>query len=244
LARIFKSSTVLMDTDKPIVLEFPGGIPGLRDRVARAYGSGDSEDSLLPDSTMHALMERAKAGASTLLEQAKTEAEALRTKAVEEGLSAGEKKKKAECDAQLKKQAAQHAARMAALEKENQAQMDALEPEILELSLAIAEKILHIELSRNDKAFAGLVRGALVRLKSGERGTIRIGRDDFFRSIHADDELLATAQMDHEFITDDNLPPGSCIVKSDSGTVDFGADVQLANIASELRCREPRGGKA
>ena len=159
-------------------------------------------------------------------------------------ISTGEKKKKAECDAQLKKQAAQHAARMAALEKENQARMDALEPEILELALAVAEKILHIELSRNDKAFAGLVRGALSRIKAGESGTIRIGRDDFFRSIQADDELMATAKEDHEFITDDTLPVGSCIAKSASGTVDFSADLQLANIARELRFCEPRGEKS
>ena len=235
MARIFKSSTVLMDSDKPIILEFPGGIPGLRDRVNQSYGNGGPEDSRLPDNTIQALMERAKAGASTLLEQARTEAEALRAKALIEGLSAGEKKKKTECDAQLEEQAAQYAARMAALEKENQAQMDALEPEILELALAIAEKILHIELSRNDKAFASLVKGALTRLKSGERGTIRIGRDDYYRSIQADDELLATAQQDHEFITDDNLRSGSCIVKTGTGTVDVSADLQLANIARELR---------
>ncbi len=220
---------VLLDSDRPIVID-------LCDRILRPLSDLDGDGGIdLADHVLNGLMERAKTGAATLMEQAVTEADAMRRQASEEGYREGLKRAEAEREAMIRNLAVRNNEEKAAMQADFDRRIDELEPEILELSLAIAEKILHIELTRNDRAFSSLVKYALSRLKAGERGTIRIGRDDYFRSVQADADLLSEAQDNFEFSVDDSLPDGGCRIESTSGNIDAGMDVQLASVARALR---------
>lgn len=238
MAKIHKSSMVFLDSNKPIILDLPFGFPGLRERVIHQVSEnswlGVDEESMA-GLDIDSLMMRARAGAATLLGQARAEADIQRTLAVEEGYREGLKRAEAECGAMVRDLENEHGIAMSELQKRFENEIDAMEPEVLDLALSVAGKILKLELSRNDNAFAGLVHKAMALLKTGERGVIRVGREDFFRSVQADDSLRAETLDIFEFVVDESLPSGGCVIESPSGILEAGADVQLENIAQALR---------
>ncbi|MBP7402694.1 MAG: hypothetical protein KBA30_08765 [Clostridia bacterium] len=232
MVKVFKSSAIQLDPCRPVRLELPG-VVGQIDRVAAE--DAEADECLLSDQVVLELMERARDNASTLLEQAAVEAGELRSQAVQDGYREGMKRAEAEMETLRREAAARMDSEKAALRERFEQEMSELEPEVLEVALAVAEKILHTELARSEKAYSGLVRHALSRLVNGERGTIRVGRDDFFRSVQSDTELMEAVQDRFEFAVDDAMPAGGCVIESTSGTVDAGVETQLENIVKAMR---------
>lgn len=112
--------------------------------------------------------------------------------------------------------------------------LDQSQQEAVRLGLAIAERLLRRTLAVEPSAILDLIRSAIDW--SGESDQLRV------RLHPADAELVTATSAAHrlesnrdlEFVADDSLVRGDCLVESQSGQTDARLEVILQRIAEEL----------
>lgn len=104
--------------------------------------------------------------------------------------------------------------------------------EAVRLGVAIAERLLRRTLAVQPEAVLDLIRSALDWSVGTDRLRVRLH--------HADAELVVSstqpldANREIEFLSDDSLTRGDCVVETPSGQMDARLDVILQRIADEL----------
>ena len=108
--------------------------------------------------------------------------------------------------------------------------LDHCQQETVRLGIAIAERLLRRTLTVHPDAVTDLVRSALEWSVSTDRLQVRLHPTDA--------ELVATQPFDAnrtiEFLPDNSLARGDCVIESPNGQTDARIDVILERIADEL----------
>lgn len=245
MAKIHKSATVCLDSSKPVILDLPVLAAGVREKMCPRPDS-EQRDNLaeLRRAAVEAeLQAREDAGkvlaearlqADIMIAAASREAVSIREVAFNEGMAAGRCQSSRQMDALEVKLQTAFDQQIAELRQQNEKMIIDLEPELLELSMQIAEKILGLELSRNDTAFLGLVSSALSRFKQGEKITIQVSKNDYWRTMVSSIYAASGLSDGITIMADDSLANGSCVVESAAGTIDAGSGIQMDKIREGL----------
>lgn len=216
MAKIHKSASIRIDCACP----------------ATAVRPADSRTIL--ESHTAAILAQARAEADNLLEAARSEARQIRETAWHEGYGSGQRtaaQEQAILEQTLRTVVDDQIDR---LQGQYSAMFDDLHDDLLELSLQIAEKILSLELSRNDSAFLSLVDDAMSRFKQNEKLTVKVSKNDYWRSMVSSAYASAGQGSEITLLADENLDDGSCIIESAAGIVDASLPVQLGKIREML----------
>ena len=107
-----------------------------------------------------------------------------------------------------------------------------VETEVVQLALAVARKILQREANLDPTLLAALVRIALDRMKAGSAVKLRLPPEEV--SLWRDCPTFAGGRYQCEFVGDDTLAKGDCLLETDLGAGDFGLETQLKEVEQGL----------
>lgn len=125
--------------------------------------------------------------------------------------------------------------------KEKRAQvLRTIEEDVLKLSVKLAEKIVGREIEQSDGAARGeIVVNALRAARQQEMLTVRVNANDLPLLEQMRDEknnAFGRAQF-IDFVADQSVKDGGCIVESSSGTIDARIETQLRILENVLLAR-------
>jgi flagellar assembly protein FliH len=110
--------------------------------------------------------------------------------------------------------------------KERSRYFAAAEVEVVKLSLAIAARVLHREATMEPLLLAGAVRVALEKIQGDGQAILHVPECD----VAAWRERFQLGSAALTIVPDSHLQTGNCLLESPVGTVDFGIEIQLAEI--------------
>jgi flagellar assembly protein FliH len=102
----------------------------------------------------------------------------------------------------------------------------AVEVEVVKLSLAIAARVLHREATMDPLLLAGAVRVALEKIQGDGQAVLHVPEAD----VEAWRERFGAGGAALAIVPDSHLQTESCVLETPVGTVNFGVEVQLAEI--------------
>lgn len=138
----------------------------------------------------------------------------------------------AQAEAEQAKRDAQMAAALEAFSQERTRYFGRVEAEVVHLALGIARKILDREAQLDPTLLSGLVRIALDRMGAGTAVRLRLPPERLAAWQAGTD--WANSRYTCEFVADDTLLTGDCLVETDLGSANFGFDTQLKEIEQGL----------
>jgi flagellar assembly protein FliH len=186
-----------------------------------------------------------------LLAEAAAEAEEIRCQAHAEGLAAGRRDGMLSAEAAIEARAAEIATAQTEerlksalpaireavqlLHLERDQLLTTWETAAVTLAAAIAEKIVRRELLQQPALRVDMIREAL-RLAAGQPHVRhRLHPLDLtMLETHAPDVLRQLAASQAEFVADDSIALGGCVIESRHGSIDARLETQLARITEEL----------
>lgn len=222
MAKIHKSATIQVAAAHcPVVLD------------ANNVHAGSRPSHTISSRTAHILNE-ANEQAERLLDAARNQAREIRETAWREGHQAGVETARQEQSILARQMRLSFDQQIELINQQYNESIEAMQPDLLELSLNIAEKILGLEMSRNDAAFLGLVSDALNRFKQGEKVSIQVSKNDYWRSMISSAYAAAGQAETYNLLVDENMADGSCLIESSGSIVDAGVVVQLQKIREAM----------
>lgn len=177
---------------------------------------------------------RAQAGG--IIEEAQQSSDEIRKAATEQGYNEGyqEAQERASVEAEEAKRKTEDA--IMSLKSATDTVYEQVSDSVLDLALFIAEQIIHTELDRNDKAFLGLVRETLTKVKNQNHIVLRVCKDEYER-LFADPNSDIVKELKNsgvEIRQDLSLKSGDCIVETQFGTINAGIRTQLKRLSGVL----------
>lgn len=121
------------------------------------------------------------------------------------------------------------------LSRKPEEMLNGMEEELLDLSLDVAGKVIGLELSRKNKAYHVFLRKALDRLKKQEKATVYLNEREYQLFVAAQPEMFSDENGSIQFVGDDKLEPGSCLIETARGRFDASANIQLERIGKAMR---------
>ena len=113
--------------------------------------------------------------------------------------------------------------------------LNGMEEELLDLSLDVAGKVIGLELSRKNKIYHVFLRKALDKLKKQEKATVYLNDREYQLFVASQPEMFSDESGSIQFVGDDKLAPGSCLIETARGRFDASADVQLERIGKAMK---------
>ncbi len=110
------------------------------------------------------------------------------------------------------------------------------EPFLVELSVAIARRIIGEELKCNEEVIISVVQQAMTRIENMKRVSLCVHPEQFHYIQKNREEWLkiVSQEIEVKIILDRKVSFGSCLIRSDEGTIDAEIEVQLSNVKDEL----------
>ncbi len=175
------------------------------------------------------ILRNAEARASQILEQAIKNASEVKKAAWDEGYREGRQEGMASAIKEGKEQAVKVQGVLNELEAFKAELYGDIEKDVLSLSLDIAEKIVNQELDRSDSIYISMVKKAISRLNIEGRFVLRVNPREYKRFFKEGAEWLQDElQCAPITITEDaTLEENGCVLESDDGMVNAGAQTQL-----------------
>ncbi|MFQ5732561.1 MAG: FliH/SctL family protein [Planctomycetaceae bacterium] len=196
--------------------------------------------------------ERARREAGEILAAAQTEARTVRETAFEEARRAGLEQSMRDADEEIESRARQLARRQVdeelkttlpavreladALTRERERWLAEWETGVVRLAVAIAERIVRRTVEADPDVTLDVVRDALQLVAGGSQLRIRLHPQDQRRlGEFAGEFARKLADLtDVQFLADDSLSPGGCLLETEHGCVDARLETQLNRIFDEL----------
>lgn len=187
-----------------------------------------------------------------ILARAAAEADELRRGAVAEGLAAGQREGLASAQDVVETRAREIATEQTqerlktvlpafqeavqALHIERDRWLMAWEQAAVSLSADIAEKILRHELSNRPELSVAMIREALQLAAGQPHLRLHLHPHDLTQLQSCGHDALGrlSAVGEAEFVADESLSPGSCIIETQHGVIDARLETQIARITEEL----------
>ena len=253
MAKIHKSSAIILDSKKPVVIDRPELGRGLRESMlaggaafkikTQCEPSKDRPEnrSRLQEEQLKIQCEAMRLKAETLIQDAQEEAAKILEQARQEAIdikSQAFSQGKAEAEKDIRRDIKQHIQKIdqklksiaTRLNQDQQQVLDELEPQILRLSLAIAEKIIGTELERQEKTYRKLVQNIIDKLRPDEPITVYVNEKDYWHSLASQNVKESLKQNHIQVVRDEKLPRGSCQVEGSFGTLYAGVKQQIDEI--------------
>ena len=112
--------------------------------------------------------------------------------------------------------------------------LDQCQTETVRLGVAIAERLLHRTLTTHPEAVIDLVRSALEWSVGADHLSVRLHPADAEFVTSAAVSLQTEACATLEFVADESLTRGDCVVETPNGQIDARREVLTQRIADEL----------
>jgi len=118
------------------------------------------------------------------------------------------------------------------LQQKKEMDLKGNESEVVKLIIEISERILNKRIEEDYEVIQGLVQSALDKCVYTENLILRVSSHDFDYAISSKNKFLASAESvrDIEIREDVSLVPGSCVIDSDSGSIDSSVWTQFEHI--------------
>lgn len=125
-----------------------------------------------------------------------------------------------------------------AIKEERAQNLSHVEREVLQLSVKIAEKIIGRETKVDENSRAEIVMNALRQTRQQEILTVRVSAEDLPVLEQMRQKIESTGRVRYiDFIPDQAVKTGGCIIESPSGTIDARIEVQLKILETALLAR-------
>jgi type III secretion protein L len=113
-----------------------------------------------------------------------------------------------------------------------------IERDILKLSIKLAEKIIGREIQQDESARTEIVLNALRHARQQEMLTVRVSNADLSRLEEMRESINALGRAQYiDFVADQAIVKGGCIIESASGTIDARLETQLRILENALLAR-------
>ncbi len=176
---------------------------------------------------------QAREEAENILSAAQTDADGIRKQAYDDGLRQGEKKAQEKYDTMKVR-----------LEREVKEAKEAYERQVRELEPAFVEILIHLMgkltgvlLEEKSDLITYLIEQALYEIGSSMTYLVHVSPEDFAVANLGKEKLLAQLKEGAvlEITKDGTMQKGQCIIETDSRIFDCSIDVQLKNLAGDLK---------
>jgi flagellar assembly protein FliH len=107
------------------------------------------------------------------------------------------------------------------------------EPEVVRLVLAIAKKVIHREIATDTRVVVDTVRESLQRLGGRAVARVRANPAELPALNEAWHELTSVCR-ELEFIPDESVSPGGCVVESRQGEIDARVETQVEAVVAQF----------
>lgn len=153
----------------------------------------------------------------------------------EAGAKEGEQTVKEMMSASIHGAAQEAAAIVAAANQQTKKAVLAAEKQIVELAIAIAEKV--VATTVDPEVVIAVVKQALERVRNQEHVKLRLNSVDFATiiAIKADLEALLQREQAIEFVVDQTVEKGGCVIDFALGTVDARRETRLQAVVTAVR---------
>jgi type III secretion protein L len=113
-----------------------------------------------------------------------------------------------------------------------------IEQDILKLSVKLAEKIIGREIQQDESARTEIVSNALRHARQQEMLTVRVNNADLVQLEKLRESTNAFGRAQYiDFVADQAIAKGGCIIESASGTIDARLETQLRILEKALLAR-------
>lgn len=122
------------------------------------------------------------------------------------------------------------------LQQKNESMVKENEEKVINMIIAISEKILNKKISEDYELIEGLVKSALDKCVYTEGLVLRVSSHDYDYAISSKKKFLALAEgvSDIEIREDSSLEGGSCIIDSESGSIDSSVWTQFEHVRDKF----------
>jgi len=158
-----------------------------------------------------------------------------------EGLRVGEERVRLEFEQQLSEERLRTGMLLANVQKQLELLEERSERTVVHLAIAIAEQVVKREISLDKETVLRQIREALRRVMGVGHVRLRVNPADeqMVRDHRA--AMMGSSDSIREIVVeaDEHIPPGGCILESDSGNVDARLATQLKKIETALSDEDP-----
>ncbi len=242
MSRVLKSSSVVVDEDKRVRIDFAAKqekeISKEQTEYREESKDGEISVSIIEKATRGAdfIIESAKKKASRIMVQAEEEANELRITAMDEARQEGYEAGYAQgmSEAEQIKYDAQAVFEEAAELRRNV--IENTEQEILELIVRLISKLLTDTVVINPQVIMVLIRQGLDMASSTGKLTIRVSADDYDSVINNKHDILKQIEnsSELEIIKDLSLNKADCIIETPLGNIDCSLSMQANQLIDNL----------
>jgi type III secretion protein L len=175
---------------------------------------------LKAETEAHEILHEARTNAAEIINSAEKIAETIRHDSYEKG--------REECETEMVEN-------ILAIKEERARNFANIEQEVLRLAVKIAEKIIGEEIKNNEATRGEIVLNALRHARQQEMLTVRVSASDvpLLESIREKIDSFGRAKY-IDFVADQAVKSGGCIIESASGTIDARLETQLRILEKAL----------
>ena len=187
------------------------------------------------------IVDAAQERAAQILMDAKALAEAecdqIRKNAYDDGFNQGIVAGKAQMDEMAAENQEKFNAELSSLQAEYNAKFEEIERDVVGATATVFENVFGIELSGSEAVLEHLVKNTLYEVDSAKEFHIRVSKDDAEMMKSNLDTLKSCVSSECfvEVLADNTLEKGQCLIETEHGIFDCGANIQLANIIRNLK---------
>ncbi|MDA8218731.1 MAG: FliH/SctL family protein [Dehalococcoidales bacterium] len=211
-----------------LVLPTPGPFPG---EAAAGEPQPATEEEILrqAQSRAEATLAKARAEAEEIREKALVEAERLWESARVEGLDEGRLIGQQEVESRSAREVGSLRVLAESVASERDRILGASERELVSLALAIAGRVVQGQAAVDARVVEAIVSAALKRIGAQQRVRVRLNPADLEALTKSGLEPSADSfGRETEFVADEAIERGGCLLEVDGGTVDGRIGAQLA----------------
>lgn len=169
------------------------------------------------------IVQKAQKNADELIAETKTSAENIRARAYREGREQAE---------------SELIENILAIRAERERVLTTVEQDVLKLAVKLAEKIIGRELEQDENARGEIVINALRSARREEMLTVRVGSEDLAVLEEMREKIDRFGRARYiDFVADQSVKKGGCIIESASGTIDARLETQLRILENALLAR-------
>lgn len=172
------------------------------------------------------ILQQARAAGADIINRAETEAETIRREAYAEG------REKAESET---------LENLLAVKEERFRVLSTIEQDVLKLAVKLAEKIIGREIQQDETTRGEIVLNALRAARQKEMLTVRVNANDLPLLEQMRERIDAFNRAQYiDFVADQAVVEGGCIIESASGTIDARLETQLRILENALLAQRMR----
>lgn len=184
-----------------------------------------------------AILAEAKRQAEQLVEDATARAGQILAKAQEEGFQNGYSQGREQADRECQERQQQLEAQERALSDSYLRQQKELEPQLVDVITHVVERVFKINFSDKRELLLYLVNQTLESVDGAKSFTIKAGKEQAdYLEAHKQELMSGVGQnIQMDVVVDHTLSLGQCVIETDTGVFECGADTQIENLMKDIR---------